>query len=439
MKQKDVFWFWLPLFSSWLLMTAEGPIISAAINRLPDEVVMLAAQGIVLTLSVTIQSPMINMLATSTALVKDRASFLLVRRFTIIISILLTILTLLLAYTPLFDVVVLGWLGTPPEVARWVRPGMQIMFLWSAAIGWRRFLQGVLIHFNQPQKVAWGTAVRLLAVSIIILVLIWLTDWPGAIIGATALITAVILEALYATWATRPLFNTVLHPESPPAKGPPLTLNTLLKFHVPLAGTSILILLVQPLVTFTIARLSQPTLNLAAWPVIFQILLVARAGALALPEAVIALSEEEESAQPIRRFSFNMALIVTGLFVLLVYTPAIDYYLFTVQDVTNEVATAVRTGMPFFLIFPGLTVINFWLRGIFIYRRQTTVVNLGMVINIMVTAVVLFVGLRLKYGAIATAAVALNIAMIAEVALLTWRYYQAGQPTLLQMQGSIGD
>ena len=29
MRQRDIFWFWLPLFASWLLMTAEGPTISA--------------------------------------------------------------------------------------------------------------------------------------------------------------------------------------------------------------------------------------------------------------------------------------------------------------------------------------------------------------------------------------------------------------------------
>jgi progressive ankylosis protein len=100
MRQRDIFWFWLPLFASWLLMTAEGPIISAAINRLPNQVIMLAAQGIVISLSVTIESPIINLLATSTALVKDRASYLLVRRFTIHWMIGLTLVTVLVAFTP---------------------------------------------------------------------------------------------------------------------------------------------------------------------------------------------------------------------------------------------------------------------------------------------------------------------------------------------------
>ncbi|MCA9971669.1 MAG: hypothetical protein KC425_15700, partial [Anaerolineales bacterium] len=184
MRQRDIFWFWLPLFASWLLMTAEGPIISAAINRLPDEVIMLAAQGIVVSLSVTIESPIINLLATSTALVQDYASYRLVRRFTLHLAGLLTIVAILIAFTPLFDVVVRGWLDTPETVAHWVRPGMQIMVFWTAAIAWRRFLQGIMIRFNQTRKVAWGTAVRLLSSGGTVGLLAWLTSWPGVYIGA---------------------------------------------------------------------------------------------------------------------------------------------------------------------------------------------------------------------------------------------------------------
>ena len=92
LRQREIFWFWLPLFASWLLMTAEGPTISAAINRLPNEVIMLAAQGIVVSLSVTIESPIINLLATSTALVNDYASYRLMRKFAIHWAIILTII-----------------------------------------------------------------------------------------------------------------------------------------------------------------------------------------------------------------------------------------------------------------------------------------------------------------------------------------------------------
>ncbi|MEO1087522.1 MAG: hypothetical protein AAFY88_25060, partial [Acidobacteriota bacterium] len=160
-----IFVFWLPLFASWLLMTAEGPILSAVVNRLPNEVVMLAALGIVFAVEVTIEAPVINLLSTSTALVRDRPSFVVVRRFTLHWVVLLTVVATLVAFTPLFGWVVIDLLGTPPEVARWVQPGLQIMVPWTPAIAWRRFLQGVLIRFDKTRTIAVGTALRLAATA----------------------------------------------------------------------------------------------------------------------------------------------------------------------------------------------------------------------------------------------------------------------------------
>ena len=55
---------------------------------------MLAAQGIMVGVSVLIESPIINILSTSTAKVKDFPTYALVRRFNIHLLIALTILTL---------------------------------------------------------------------------------------------------------------------------------------------------------------------------------------------------------------------------------------------------------------------------------------------------------------------------------------------------------
>ncbi|MCI0393475.1 MAG: hypothetical protein L0332_10405 [Chloroflexi bacterium] len=421
MRQRDIFWFWLPLFASWLLMTAEGPIISAAVNRLPNEVIMLAAQGIVISLSVTIESPIINMLATSTALVKDRRSFLLLRTFTLHWMILLTAVSLLLAFTPLFDLVVLEWMAVPANVAEWVRPGMRIMTLWSAAIAWRRFLQGVLIHFKQTRQVAWGTAVRLATSGGAVIVLATWSGWPGVIIAGTAWMAGVLAEALYATLAVRPLLKTTLGPDSPPADGPPLTYRELFWFHLPLAGTSLLILLAQPLVAFSLARLDQPTLSLAAWPLVFQIMLMTRATAFALPEVVIALTDGQKSFRPIRRFSLTLATINTLFMTLFVLTPLAGLYLFGVQDAEREVGELVRAGLPLFIPLPGVTVLISWLRGLLIKQRVTSIVNAGMAVNLAITAAILLAGVWQRWPGINTAALALTAAAAVEFLFLWWR------------------
>ena len=439
MRQRDIFLFWLPLFASWLLMTAEGPIVSAAINRLPNEVIMLAAQGIVVSLSVTIESPIINLLATSTALVKDRASFLQVRRFTIHWMVLLTAVTILIAFTPVFDLVVVRWLGTPSNVAEWVRPGLRIMTLWTAAIAWRRFLQGVMIHFGETRKVAWGTAVRLLASGGTAVSLTLFSGWPGVIIAATSLMAGVTAEALYATIAVRPLQKKHLAPESPAAASPPLTARELFWFHLPLATTSLLILLAQPMVTFSLARLDQPVDSLAAWPVVFQIMLMARAAAMALPEVVIALSERRDTFQPLRRFSLTLALAATGLMILFVMTPLADFYLYVVQDMTAVVGALAESSLVYFLLFPALATFISWLRGLLINRRVTKAVNVGMAINLVITAVVLAAGLWLRWPGLPTAAIALNAAALGEILYLGWytqRVLPAETPLLRPIKAS---
>ena len=430
MRQRVIFWFWLPLFASWLLMTAEGPFVSAIINRMPDEVIMLAAQGIVVALAVTIESPIINLLATSTALVKDRTSYLLVRRFTIHWAILLTVISALLAFTPLFKLLVIDLIQTPIPVATWVQPGLKIMTFWSAAIAWRRFLQGVLIHFGLTRRVAWGTVARLITSGGTAVFLALTTDWAGVIIGTTSLMTGVIAEAIFATIAVRTIIKNQLAPGSPRTEDAELTYRELFWFHLPLASTAFLALLAQPLVTFSLARLDKPTLSLAAWPMVFQITLMARAAAFAWPEVVIALGKGPVKFPPIRRFSFNMAGSLTIIMFIFVLTPLSTFYIFVIQDMTELVGELARSSLALFILYPALAVFIAWLRGLLINHRVTRQVNLGMAINLLVTAGVLAIGLYLHLPGLPTAAIALNIAALCEVFYLTWRTQRILAPGL---------
>ena len=435
MRQRDILLFWLPLFASWLLMTAEGPVVAAAINRLPGEVVMLAAMGIVTSLSVTIESPIINILATSTALVRDHASYRLVRRFTIHWCLALTVVAILVAYTPLFDLIVSGLLDVPDEVAQWVRPGMQIMIFWTAAIGWRRFQQGIMIRYKQTRKVAYGTVVRLLASGGTVILLATLSSLPGVVIGSLSLMAGVIAEAAYATLAVRSLVRANLTPDSPAAEGTPLTYSSLFWFHLPLAATSVLILLMQPMVTSSLARLERPTQSLAAWPVLFQILLMARAAAFALPEVIIALHRDATTFGPLRRFSMLLTVASTIAMATFVFTPAAEWYIFRVQDMTTAVGELALSALALFLFFPALTVLTSWLRGLLIQSRHTRYVNAGMFFNLAITTVVLLVGVAARWPGLPTAALALNLAALGEVAFLLWRT-QHTLPIDLRLFGS---
>jgi hypothetical protein len=377
--------------------------------------------GIVTSLSVTIESPIINLLATSTALSRDRPSYQLLRNFTLHWMVILTAITVLLAFTPLFDLIVVQWMNVPVEVARWVQPGLKIMTFWSAAIAWRRFLQGIMIRFNQTRKVAWGTLVRLVASGGTVVFLAIGTDLPGVIVGSAALMAGVVAEALYATIAAHPILANELTLDSAEDGDDRLTYGQLYRFHLPLAATSFLTLLVQPLVAYSLAQSPNPTLSLAAWPVVFQVTLVARAAAFALPEVVIAKYVDQATFQPIRRFTLTLVGANTLLMVLFVLTPLIGYYLLVVQDLLLPVANLARIGLVLFLPLPALSILISWIRGLMINQGATRVVNFGMFINLIVTIGVLFLGSVNNWPGINAAAIALCAAAGVELLFLLWR------------------
>ncbi len=413
MRQIEIFRFWLPLYASWLLMTAEAPLISAAVGRLPDEVVMLAAFGIAYSLAVLIESPVINLLATATALAGDRASVRQIRRFTVHWMLLLSTVAALLALTPLFDAVVVRAMAIPPEVARQVRPGLVILIPWSAAIAWRRFLQGVLIRHGRTRPLALGTVVRLAAVVVSAAALLGWGRLAGVEVAALALVAGVASEALYASLAVRPVLRR-LAPR--PASGEALTYRALAAYHLPLASTSVLTLLVNPMIGLALAHLARPTLSLAAWPLIFYLTLFMRAAALALPEVVIALGGAAGMERPLRRFSFTLAAMSLLAMLVLAATPLADVYLLRLQNTTPEIAELARLGLLLSVPLPAMVAVLSWLRGRLMLQRSTRVVNGGMAVRLAVFVPVLAAGVALGWPGVPAAVWAVNLSVAAELA-----------------------
>lgn len=417
----SIFRFWLPLYASWLLMTLEGPFMTAVINRLPDEVVMLAAMGIVYSLAVTVEAPIINLLATATALVEDRESWSVVRRFTIRSALVLTGVMVLLWATPCFDLVVRRLLAVPADVADAVRPGLAAMTLFPGAIAWRRCLQGVMIRHGDTHRIAAGTTARLV-VSAGTALLLWVSgDVSGVLVGAGAVQAGVLAEMVWIHVAARRSVAAVLARTDVGPAAERLTTGRLVTYHWPLALTTILTLLAQPLVTFALARLPEPRAALAAWPLVFQATLALRAAGLSIPEVVIALERDAESRARLTRFVVRVAAAISAAMVLFLTTPLVDAYLLGVQDATQELAEMTRRGLLVLAPLPGLAVLTNWLRGRFMRARLTRVVRSGMVVHLGVLAGTLTVGLAFEAPGIVTASAAMVVAVLAELVFLARR------------------
>ncbi len=114
---------------------------------------------------------------------------------------------------------------------------------------------------------------------------------PGVHIAAIALMAGVGTEALFIVVVSRSTVRRVLASGSGP-QHERLSIWDVFRYHLPLAATSLLTLMAQPLIGAGLARMPHPEENLAAWPVIWGILFLFRSAPFALPEAVIALAAE---------------------------------------------------------------------------------------------------------------------------------------------------
>jgi len=420
-ETRSLFWVWFPLALSFTLMMAEAPSTNAILSRFPESAVQIAGFGVALGLSLLIESPVIMLLATAIALVKGRESFFALMRFVLGLIGGLTLLTALVAFTPIYDLIANYLLGLPEPVAEAGRGAMQVMLLWTAAIGWRRFLQGVLMRYGGARFVSWGTAIRLVSILTVGIGLLRAGELPGATVGAWMVMAGVIVEAIVTTLFVLPILRERVLPHHDTEPVP--TQRAIWRFHLPLAGTSLLTLVVQPMTAGALARLPQPEIALASWSVVFGTLLLLRSWGLALQEATIAVLSQLSQAHALRRFVRRVAWGTTGALVLALITPFEGWFMGQVLALDEALRAPVRAGLWMCLALPAITAFSSYLRGILISARRTPAVSKGMALNLGVNALALVVGVLIgsrfpNAGALAGLAVgtiAFQLAGLAEV------------------------
>jgi progressive ankylosis protein len=336
--------FWAPLAATWLMMAAEGPFLAALVARLPAPTLNLAAFGVALSFGMLIEAPVIMMLSAATALVRDRASLCTLRRFSGALNAGVTLLMLGLLVPPVFHFVTEHLIGLPPEVARLAHVATALLLPWPAAIGYRRFYQGVLIAAGLTRRVAYGTVVRVASMAATGAALFFFGHWPGACVATLALTVGVGLEAAATRIMARQAVREVGAREGVPGTVA-LTTPLVVRFYAPLALTSLVALGAHPLVTFLVAHSRMALESLAILPVVTGLTFVFRSGGIAYQEVcIVLLGDDRRGQRPLAWFGLILGLTTSAALALLAFTPAGPVWL---QHVAG-----VKAGLAHFALLP---------------------------------------------------------------------------------------
>jgi hypothetical protein len=360
------------------------------VARLAEPEINLAALGVVYSLALIVESPIIMLLSASTTLSKDWDSYLKLRRFMMSAGALLTVLHVLVAFTPLYHVVVVGIIGAPAEIVEPARLGLMVMIPWTWAIAYRRFYQGVLIRFGHSRAVSVGTLIRLSANGLVLTVGYLIGTLPGIVIAAGALAVGVVVEAIYAGLRVRPVLRDQLRP-APPVEYP-LTLRSFLAFYVPLAMTSLLALVVQPVGSAALSRMPNAIESLAVWQVVTGFVFLLRSMGLAYNEVVITLLDEPHSWHNLRRFTTLLATLTTVLLLIVAATPLATFWFGRVSALDPRLIDMARRGLWIALPLPALNVLYSWYQGALVRSRRTRGVTEAVVIYLLASSALLWAG-----------------------------------------------
>lgn len=432
---------WWPLAASWFFMSSELPALVAVVARMPDAAIHLAAYGgVVFPIALIIESPVIQLLAASTALSRDEASYRTLQRYMMWMGGVLTVLHLALALTPLFDIVVGGWLGAPDEILEPARIGLLIMTPWTWTIAYRRFQQGVLIRFDRSRAVGLGTAVRLATVGLVLAAGFMYGGLPGIVVGTLAIASGVTMEAIYSGIAVRSIRTGPLAAAPPAAT--PIRLPTFVVFYFPLVLTSLLILLSQPIGSAAMSRLPIAITSLAVWPAITGLSFLMRSFGIAYTEVVVALLDHPGAITRLRRFASALAVGATLFALVLTTTPLAAFWLGRVSALEPELVALGGFGLWLILPLPALTVFQAVQQGVLIHSRRTSGVTEAVAIYLGTSGVLLFGWIGLVNAGMLPATwqafpglfIALGAMTIATIAQTFWLWLRA-RPVIDRLEG----
>lgn len=355
------------------MMAAEGPFLAAVIARLPDPKFNLAAYGVAFAFALLVEAPVIMIMSASTALVEDAVSFRKLRNFTYSLNAIISGVMLALLIPPVFDFVARSLIGLPEEIARLTHGALLILLPWPAAIGYRRFFQGLLIRDGKTRLVAYGTVVRLSSMAMTAVVVYSMLAVPGAYLGAAALSAGVCAEALAARLMARGTVRRVreTHADEPGA-AERLDYRRITDFYIPLALTSLIGLAVHPVVTFLLGRARYPVESLAVLPVVTSLSFIFRSMGLSYQEvAITLLGKNHEHVKELGRFALGLGLAASAALALIAFTPLAGVWFETISGLSPELTAFAIPPTRILVLLPALSVLLSFQRAILVQGRFT--------------------------------------------------------------------
>jgi len=369
--------FYLPLAATSLLLTATNPLLTAALARTRDPAAALAGFGVAFALIGVLYAPLLVVQQVAAARLLGGHDLAPVRRFALVVGLLLSALAAAVAFTPLGVLVLEGGVGVHDGILDQALEAM--VFLWPVPFftGVRALNQGRLVAGHRTNPIAAATGIRTAVLAVVAFTLTGTS--AGAWLGGVAFTVGLFFEATIVALAPAPKPEI---PERAEEESPgedrllsfsgPLMLNVLLWWSTPLLISSVL------------ARTPEPDCSLAAFTVVEAVAWFLTAPVGQLQHASLALVNCRKAHRRVRVYGAGMAIGVTVL-LLVLSVPAIrEWILWTGFRLDPSLLEPAGLAFPVAALYPALYGHRQYCQGMFVRAGCTGFVGRGAVLRIVV-------------------------------------------------------
>lgn len=416
---KDLFRTWWPIAISWVLLAFEPLFFSSVISRFPNAEVNLAAYGnISWQIPILLQSPIMLLQAASAALCVDMETYRKLRKFADYMAIGLTLLHVLIVFTPLYYFIVGTIMKTPEEVIAAARPGLIFMLPWSGSIAFRRFRQGILVRFGHTKRMSFGTILRLIADLILVGVLTKIPGISGLVVATAAQGAAVFLEGAYIGIVAQPVIKKELKPNQ---GGKIIGWKSFARYYTPFMLNSIFFILYNPMNSAAMGRLPFALASLATWPVVNGFAHMVNNLGQACREVTLTYFKHEGVYPLVRKFCVIVGLTSVGIVLLFAFTPLFDWYLRVVVSLPEHLIEYAKNTLHILVPMGIIFSLSNMYTGVVSYNKKTfslltsTIAQLSIVFFGLVISIAVWDGPGLYAIAV--------VSLISSAVQLSWLYF----------------
>ncbi len=161
-----------------------------------------------------------------------------------------------------------------------------------------------------------------------------------------------------------------------------LSLRGVFRFWLPLAATWLMMAVEGPFLAAVIARLAEPTYNLAAYGVAFSLALVAEAPVIMIMSAATALARNRLSYIRLRTFTHALNAGVTLAMAFSLFPPVFDLLANRLIGLPPEVASRTHAALLILLPWPAAIGLRRLYQGVLIRHGQTRRVAYGTIVRL---------------------------------------------------------